>query len=143
MKFYKNTDTVDIAAKSLGISNDQGLDNRGLHIQIKHNGKHGDIAERISTVIVNALNEADLLLDKTIVVFRKFKKEGDIIALFPHEDFSPSGLECMSYQHMGQHSSADYDFCMRLSVPATEEEYKPLLNELLRIGYDLKIQKRK
>ncbi len=77
----------------------------------------------------------------TIVVFRKFP-EGDIIALFPHESetdrHNTPGL-CSSYQFLGQHSCADYEGCMRITSPATPEEYARLKQELERIGYQLDV----
>jgi hypothetical protein len=142
MKFFQNTDTVDIAAKSVGISCNQMLDDRGLHIQIKHNGTHFKIANKMAKIIVDALNEFKIGNVPLVVVFRKFDG-GDIIALFPHEDYNNDGSLCLSYQHVGQHAGADYNACMKITVPATEQEYKPLLNELVKIGYDLKVQKRK
>lgn len=66
------------------------------------------------------------------VVFRKFKN-GEIIALFPGEEWSRGMIT--SYQHIGQHGGADplivYDTKL-----ATPEEYAPLLAELVAIGYD-------
>jgi len=76
---------------------------------------------------------------KTKVVFRKFK-DGEIIALFPYEfwqDFFVS-----SYMHVGQHSGAEYTGIIRTTKPANEQEYKPLFDELVNIGYDLQIIKR-
>ncbi|HEY0749559.1 MAG TPA: hypothetical protein VGD26_00310 [Chitinophagaceae bacterium] len=59
MKFYKSTDTVDIAAKSIGIHTMESFDNRGLCIQIRHNGDKRlfDLANEIAEKIVKALNE--------------------------------------------------------------------------------------
>lgn len=72
----------------------------------------------------------------TKVIFRKFKDEGDIIALFPQElgdnDYYST---CLSYQHLGQHGSASIAL-MCDTVPAIEEEYRNLLDELKSIGYD-------
>lgn len=78
---------------------------------------------------------------KTIVVFRKFKDLGDIVALFPYEIEYPDGA-CESYQHVGQHSAAHYTHCIAISRPATPAEYAPLKRELERIGYSLVIRKR-
>ena len=78
---------------------------------------------------------------KTIVVFRKFKKEGDIIALFPYEDCDDQG-NCTSYQHYGQHGAADYSYCIRITKPASPKEYGPLKKELENIGYELEVKKR-
>jgi hypothetical protein len=73
---------------------------------------------------------------KTKVVFRKFKA-GDILALFPN-DYEGNGFH-LSYQHVGQHSAADYKAMISASKPAKPEEYADLLAELQSIGYDLKI----
>ncbi|NMB83293.1 MAG: hypothetical protein GYA14_15905 [Ignavibacteria bacterium] len=77
----------------------------------------------------------------TYVVFRKFR-EGDIIALFPYEDYDLSGLYCSSYMHTGQHSGADYHGLIHVTKPAKESEYTDLKAELEGIGYNLKIIKR-
>lgn len=63
MKFYKNTDTVDIAAKSIGISNNAGLVDRGLSIQIRHNRHAGQfrVANELADKIVSVLNERNEL----------------------------------------------------------------------------------
>ena len=79
---------------------------------------------------------------ETVVVFRKFRDVGSIIALFPHEVADNKG-NCSSYMHVGQHGAADYSGCIRASVPATEEEYLPLKRELESIGYKLRIRTRK
>ena len=80
----------------------------------------------------------------TDIVFRKDttpKFKGIIFALFPHECSDHRGnVAC--YQHVGQHSSADYNHCIRTSVPATPEEYKDLKAELESIGYNIKVVKR-
>lgn len=76
----------------------------------------------------------------TKVIFRKYKS-GEIIALFPDE---MNYCFCASYMHIGQHSDAYYAYVVRNTKPATQEEYQPLLNELISIGYDdLKICKRR
>jgi hypothetical protein len=80
--------------------------------------------------------------NKTIVVFRKFKDRGDIVALFPAEINYPNG-NCESYQRVGQHGAANYNHCMKISVAAKPEEYKSLKIELESVvGYDLKVMKR-
>jgi hypothetical protein len=58
VRYYKNTDTVDIGNKQLGISNNRMLDNRGLHITIQHNGDKELIDEAcvLQTLIVEFLN---------------------------------------------------------------------------------------
>jgi len=69
------------------------------------------------------------------VVFRKFKDHGDIIALFPREPCDRQGYLCSSYQHVGQHGSADPGI-VSITVPAKPAEYAGLLKELKSIGYN-------
>lgn len=81
----------------------------------------------------------------TLVIFRKWRKEGDILALFP-EMKEGTGL-CNSYTHIGQHTSAQYGYLVNgwygPTVPAKPEEYADLLAELISIGYDdLKIRQK-
>ena len=76
------------------------------------------------------------------VIYRTWKDHGDVMALFP--TIPESNYCVMSYQHVGQHGGADYTGCIAMTRPATEEEYTPLHQELISIGYDdLKIYKRK
>jgi hypothetical protein len=79
--------------------------------------------------------------ETTVVIFRKFKEGGDVIALFPNEVADPKN-NCLSYQHVGQHGAADYAHVMKATVATTEEEQTPLLNELSGLGYTLKVMKR-
>ena len=77
----------------------------------------------------------------TEVIFRKWNRKnfkGDIIALFPYEIFNLRG-EVASYEHTGQHSGADYNYCIQITVPAKENEYNHLKTELESIGYNLKV----
>jgi hypothetical protein len=73
------------------------------------------------------------------VIFRKWKDTGDVIAFFPYQPEN-NGL-IMAYEHVGQHGSAVYPHSG--TVPATVDEYRPLLSELVAIGYDdLRVVKR-
>lgn len=72
---------------------------------------------------------------QTKVVFRKWRKDGEIIALFP-EQTNRTSLMVDSYMHVGQHSDADYNAVIAATVPASEPEYADLLSELKRIGYE-------
>lgn len=76
----------------------------------------------------------------TPVIFRKDEQE--VIAVFPAE---PGTLELSTlwcYTHVGQHSACTSGW-YRTTQPATPDEYKDLLEELISIGYDdLKIVKR-
>lgn len=79
----------------------------------------------------------------TPVVFRKFKDNGDIIALFPSLPWGMDCAECASYMHIGQHGAADR-WLISITKPATPGEYADLLNELVNcVGYDdLKIYRK-
>ena len=77
----------------------------------------------------------------TKVVFRKFKNDSEIIALFPEEPGNAS-YNCMSYMHNGQHSAADYSAIVARTLPAPSDEYNDLKRELEDMGYNLKVIKR-
>lgn len=70
------------------------------------------------------------------VVFRVFP-QGDVIALFPHED--QGGGQIQSYQRLGQHGGASRSLIKELRK-ATRAEYGPLLSELKSLGYCLKVE---
>ena len=76
------------------------------------------------------------------VIFRKDKRDGEVIAFFPQ--FKANVGNLCSYVHMGQHGEASLDYYQTMTVPATEDEYKPLFDELTRIYDDctLVIKKR-
>ena len=76
------------------------------------------------------------------VLFRKDKRDGEVIAFFPQ--FKANYGNLCSYVHMGQHGEASLDYYRTMTVPATEEEYTPLLRELIGIYDDciLAIRKR-
>jgi len=76
---------------------------------------------------------------KTDIIFRVFKKE--VIALFPHEVCDRQG-NVTSYQHLGQHSGADYRHIIQNSKKATEQEYKNLKKEMENLGYSLNLVSR-
>ena len=77
----------------------------------------------------------------TTVIFRRFKHDGEIIALFPEEPGSNARL-CMSYLHQGQHGDADHDVVVENTRPATVEEAAVLIAELRSIGYtDLRVRR--
>lgn len=69
----------------------------------------------------------------TKVIFRKFKNDGSIIAVFPENVENNYKISC--YMHVGQHFSIDYDELKKESTLATEEEYIKLKDELHNIGY--------
>ncbi len=75
------------------------------------------------------------------VVFRK-DDTGTVFALMPYEPADYNG-HCVSYERVGQHSSADYAGCIKASKPATKAEAAPLLRELRRVGYSVQAISRK
>lgn len=84
--------------------------------------------------------------EETTVIFRKFKEDGSIIALFPDLDYESGNAnwgKVQSYQHVGQHGEADYAHVVTLTTPAQEHEYQDLADELTGIGYNLSIHARK
>ncbi len=79
----------------------------------------------------------------TPVVFRVWNRNPhDVLALFPTLAADNQGYFCDSYEHVGQHSAADYQSCIKVTRLATKKESAPLLAELRRIGYKLKVVKR-
>jgi hypothetical protein len=76
---------------------------------------------------------------KTRVIFRIWPREGDVIALFPDLPANYDPYLCESYQHVGQHASADPLYCIRVTKPASYADYNFLQTELEMIGYDLKV----
>lgn len=80
---------------------------------------------------------------KTVTVIFRTWPDGDVVALFPELAGDVSGWLCDSYMHVGQHGSANATMVIEATRPSTPEEYKPLLEELGRVGYEkLKIVKR-
>jgi hypothetical protein len=76
--------------------------------------------------------------DTTRVVFRTWKDDGSVIALFP--DLAVGGGCCESYQHVGQHGGADYGHVVSKSRPSTPAEYMALKMELARAPYNYKLR---
>ena len=71
------------------------------------------------------------------VIIRVWKgDDSDVFALLPVLPADNYGDLCTSYQHVGQHSGADYRHCMSNSRPATAAEAADLLAELRAIGYN-------
>ena len=60
---------------------------------------------------------------------------GETVALWPEIVADMSG-GCQSYQHVGQHGAADFDYVMQNSKPAASEDKAVLRAELLKIGYN-------
>lgn len=77
----------------------------------------------------------------TTVIFRRFYEGGELIALFPKIAADMNPANCMSYQRIGQHGSANYAGILRNSRAAIlGPELKALELELIGIGYQLNIR---
>lgn len=76
----------------------------------------------------------------TTVIFRKFK-DGEIVALFPYEIEGVGKV--LDYMHVGQHGSSNYNYVVSITKPASKEEYQDLYNELVRIGYELDVKRKR
>lgn len=70
----------------------------------------------------------------TKIIFKHHEENKETFAFFPDEVFDSKGNKT-SYAHIGQHGACSEDYANE-SRQATAEEYKPLLNELISIGYD-------
>src|SRR5262249_7063268 len=80
-----------------------------------------------------AMNEQD-----TLVIFRRWRDIGDIIALFPELPSDYEGYFCDAYEHVGQHGGADYLGVVQATRPVSVDEAGDLIAELTRIGDRLK-----
>jgi hypothetical protein len=79
--------------------------------------------------------------ETTVVIFRKWpaSEGGGIIALFPYVPGTNDPFTCQSYEHVGQHGSADCRGVVGRTVPATPGEYAPLRRELESYPYDYRL----
>lgn len=73
-------------------------------------------------------------METTYVVFRI--KDSEVFALFPYLTENRANFLIQSYAHIGQHSGANYDYCIQTSKPAKPSDYNSLLEELKSIGYE-------
>ena len=74
------------------------------------------------------------------VVFKKDKVTNEVLAFMPYDIQNFKG-EFTCYAHVGQHGLS-CDSYYRQCINATEDEYKPLLNELKQKGYNVEPIKR-
>jgi hypothetical protein len=80
--------------------------------------------------------------ESQVVVFRKWRDTGTIIALFPELPSDINGWFCDAYEQVGQHGGADYHGVIQHTTPASAEVCAGLAKELTGIGYNLKPIKR-
>lgn len=72
----------------------------------------------------------------TIVVFRRWREGGEVVALFPY--LPEVGGRCQSFMHVGQHAAADYALTIEATEPASAGEsadVRALAAELIRAPY--------
>jgi hypothetical protein len=77
-----------------------------------------------------------------VVVFRRWRDCGSIIALFPALPADLYGEYCDAYEHVGQHGGADYFGVIQQTTPCSSEQSADLATELRRIGYVLRPRRR-
>lgn len=87
------------------------------------------------------MQQADVLLPLTDVIFRKWPKSkgGDVLALFPGDPGTDNQHTCSSFQHIGQHGSADPRLCILRTQPARPDEYAALKRELESAPYNYRL----
>jgi hypothetical protein len=82
------------------------------------------------------------MTEADIVVFRRWKDTGDVIALFPELPSDLGGDHCDAYEHVGQHGGADYYGVIQQTTPCSLNDAAALAQELRTIGYKLRPIKR-
>ncbi len=90
-----------------------------------------------SSLFENKKVTEDIDEEKTKIIFRKDKEDGDIIAVFPDDRQNDNMIGC--YVHLGQHTTMSLDYYSKETIPATPEEYADLKKELESIGYNIEV----
>jgi len=80
--------------------------------------------------------------EQTLVIFRRWRDTGDIIALFPELPSDCQGWFCDAYERVRQHGGADFHGVVQATKPVAVDDATDLIEELTRIGYRLKPIKR-
>ncbi len=116
-----------------------------LHIEV-YRGRRRlcEVAQTFSPSILPAEVQSfrkDRMMETTSVIFR-LDREGIVFALFPELPSDNYGYYCTAYQHIGQHSAANFQGCIAQSRPALADEYADLFEELERRGYHLHVHQR-
>jgi hypothetical protein len=81
-------------------------------------------------------------MEAEVVVFRRWKDVGTLIAIFPELPADIFGRYCDAYEHVGQHGGANYFGVIQQTIPVELYECEDLIRELENIGYDLRPIKR-
>jgi hypothetical protein len=77
-------------------------------------------------------------MESDVVVFRRWRDSGDIVALFPEVPADIFGDFCEAYEYVGQHGGADYHGVIQATTPVEPVNATILAEELERIGYCLR-----
>lgn len=77
-------------------------------------------------------------METTDVIFRK--DSSGVFALFPGIAGTADKFTCLSFQHIGQHGSADIQHCIHNSSPARPDEYADLRRELESVPYEYRLR---
>ena len=77
-----------------------------------------------------------------VVVFRRWRDTGGVIALFPELPADLGGDCCDAYEHVGQHGGADYHGVIQHTTPCSPDDAAAVAAELRTIGYKLRPLKR-
>ena len=73
-----------------------------------------------------------------VVVFRRWRETGGVIALFPELPADLGGDHCDAYEHVGQHGGADFHGVVQHTKPCSPDDAADLVAELRTIGYRLR-----
>lgn len=75
---------------------------------------------------------------KTKVVFRRWKSDGSVIAIFP-QFHGRIPYQCLSYEHLRQHGDCAPFHVLKETFECGPTEYQSLKEELEDIGYKLEV----
>ena len=92
--------------------------------------------------MIHSRNRASMNTQETLVIFRRWRDGGSIIALFLEIPSDYQGHFCEAYEHIGQHGGADYHGVIAATKPVEPQDAADLAKELTRIGYRLKPTRR-
>lgn len=80
--------------------------------------------------------------EKTIVIFRRWKDTGNVVAIFPEIPSDNQGYMCEMFEHHGQHTGRDCRGVVGRTTPAKGPDVKALARELRGRGYRLLIRRK-
>lgn len=72
-----------------------------------------------------------------LVIFRRRKDAGDIVAISPEQPADDQGRFCLAHDELGQQIAAEYEQVMQDTTPVSPPEYGRFAYELTLLGYNL------